>query len=201
MVNKACELCRTRSTSGKWTKINLQLSQTIFELFNTQVNCGRNICNKCRVKVSKLKSKRKSGELLDTESLSPPKKVPKYTNKKILVKSVRIQNFPHFNKKAMTATKLEINCLTDFLALPEGVENIILQLNISDILNLTSTCHSFHKIMTTSVWQKLMERDFDQASTINIPAESMCSSVYAALQKQKQKTQNNKTNLREKSLI
>ena len=109
MVNKTCELCRTRSTSGKWTNINLQLSQTIFELFNTQVNCGGNICNKCHVKVSKLKSKRKSGELLDTESLSPPKKVPKYTNKKNSVKSVRIQNFPHFIKKAMTATKLEKN--------------------------------------------------------------------------------------------
>ena len=125
MVNKTCELCCTRSTSGKWTNINLQLSQTVFELFNTQVNCGGSICNKCGVKVSKLKSKSKSGELLDTESLSPPKKVPKYTNKKNSVKSVCIQSFLHFIKKAMTATKLEINCLTDFLALPEVVENII----------------------------------------------------------------------------
>ena len=118
MVNKTCELCGTCSTSGKWTTINLQLSQTIFELFNTQVNCGGNICDKCHVKVSKLKSKRKSGELLDNESLSPLKKVPKYTNKKNSVKSVRIQNFQHFITKAMTATKLKINCLTDFLALP-----------------------------------------------------------------------------------
>ena len=166
-------------------------------IFNTHVECGGNICNKCRVKTSRMKSKRLSGGLSDIGFGDLPEKLPRYITKRDLSKAARIKNFLK-EKQATKIQLLEVICFTDFTNLPGVLEIIILNLPVKDILSLASTCHSLNNFMTRQIWQKLILKDFNVTT---IPHESICQNVHAALNKHNKEHQIYKINLTVKLLI
>ena len=182
MVNKTCELRKTR-TSCKWKTIMLNVGQNVLDLFKCQVEVGKFICNACQLKISKEKNKRSSANIANNP-LSIPSRGEKFLTKASIIKRKRIENF---EEPLISLGKLNI---------PEFIlQEIILNLDIKSALNLTSTCTAFQHVITQSLWQKLLERDFPDIK-LSLP---LCTrETYASLFQQKIASENTEKVLRDK---
>ena len=182
MVNKTCELCKTR-TSCKWKTITLNVAQNVLDLFKCHLEVGKFICNACQVKISKEKNKRSSDNIANNP-LPIPSRGEKFLTKASIIKRKRLENF----KEPLIAL--------DKLNIPEFIlQEIILNLDIKSALNLISTCTAFQHLITQSLWKKLLERDFPD---IKLSLALCTRETYASIFQQKIASKNMEKVLRDK---